>query len=116
MTRFTVTREGHIVGDGGGSMDPDDLETLLDEVQEQLLALVHVLDPDLSAALAAGDVRLCVDVQAPDAIEAVRLGDGAIRTALHAAGVATPAWEAPESAAGPARAELEGGTLTVQPS
>ncbi|MEX0991040.1 MAG: hypothetical protein WD004_02035 [Actinomycetota bacterium] len=115
MNRFSIIREGRIVDASGEPLVGDDLEGLLDGVQEHLLTLTGIDDPDLGAMLATGDVRVCVDVEAADPAEAVRLGDGAIRTALHAAHIATPAWEAP-AVTDDAVAVLEGGTLTVQPA
>jgi hypothetical protein len=82
----------------GGRVNPnaEDIDRLTDSIQEQLLHLEDIADPDLTTSLASGEVRLSVQVSADSAIEAMKAADDAIRTAIHAAGIATPGW-GPES-------------------
>jgi hypothetical protein len=71
---------------------PDELDRLLDRVMEELEKLHNVEDPDLTASLAKGEVSIMLTVEAPDSLAAAAASLAAIRTALLAAGVATPAW------------------------
>lgn len=67
------------------------LDEHLSAVFDELVKL-DALDPDISGTLSHGSVRISVDVEAPDELKALEVGGGMIRTALHAAGGATPGW------------------------
>lgn len=71
---------------------PDELDRLLDRVMAELERLSNVEDPDLTASLAKGEVSIMLTVEAPDSLAAAAAALAAIRTALLAAGVATPEW------------------------
>jgi hypothetical protein len=88
---FRVTYEARVSGE-----DPDQLEAHLDAVMEELLAL-GATDPDIGASLAQRQVEISVAVVGvADPEEAVRRAGALIRTAIHAAGGATPDWPAPK--------------------
>jgi len=76
----------------GGPGAPDDLERLLDRVMDELERLSNVADPDLTASLAKGEVSIMLTVEAPDTLDAAVTAMSAIRSAFHAADVATPEW------------------------
>lgn len=67
-----------------------DLDKHLTEVMDELVRLDA--DPDLTATLARGivEIEVAVEAEAPDG--ALRGGLATIRSALHAAGGATPGW------------------------
>lgn len=96
--RFRVTFEGAIVDDDGSLMDPGALDSLLDQVMDELMKLSDGLDSDVGATLARGLVEVAVSVETdvniqPEAtMDALVRGGAIIRTALLAAQVATPGW------------------------
>jgi len=96
--RFTVSCEGRITEDDGTALAPDELESILDAVMEQMETLEGIEDPDINATLVTGQVRLSVDVAGQPSEAAYVLGSRRIRAALHAAMIATPGWEDAESA------------------
>jgi hypothetical protein len=114
--RFSVVFEGTITKDEH-LLPPDELADLLDEVMEQMDTLEGVEDPDIDAALATGRVRFSVDVAGKPSDEAFVLGSRAIRTALHAAKIATPDWEDAERdhLIKRRRASLEDGEMSLRP-
>lgn len=84
---------GFIVHDGKGNpQSADELSRHLDDVMDALLALEGVIDPDISASLAAGHVEIAVTVEAPSDLEAVEKGFAAMRTGIHTAGGFTGSW------------------------
>jgi hypothetical protein len=89
--RYLVQTEGFIVDSDGNPLAREAFEALLDEVMDELLKL-DVVDPDMGATLSSGQVRLGVVVDAQDFAKAHKVGSGQIRSALHAANVATPGW------------------------
>jgi hypothetical protein len=76
----------------GGPAEEEAFNRFLDAVQDELLELESVTDPTVSASLSDGtlSIMLTVDAETPEAL--VKTGMGAIRTAFHAAGAATPDW------------------------
>jgi len=78
---------------------PDDADLLdkVDEVGEQLALLDarqrSVLDFGLAADVETKIVEAQVTVEAPTPEEAMALGLGLLRTAIHATGAGTPGWE-----------------------
>lgn len=89
------------------TVEPDELAVALeahfDDVMEELLRLEsapgsQVTDGDVSAQLATGEVEISVVVDASDPDEAISVGMGAIRAAIHAANGHTPDWKAVPSA------------------
>lgn len=75
-----------------GPPDEDAFNRFLDAVQDELLKLDSVSDPTVSASLTNRTISilLTVDADSPESLVAVAMG--AIRTAFHAAGAATPNW------------------------
>jgi hypothetical protein len=90
--RFRVICEGEFSNMQGELLAPETLDAILDSIMEEFFALKAV-DPDIGATLAKGLVQLAVSVDAPDLKDALHLGGGQIRTAIHAAGGHTPDWE-----------------------
>lgn len=80
-----------LVFDMGGPLHADD-DDLLDGVAEAFADLADV-DGDVGADSHTGRVDLCMTLDAADRPEALRLAFIAARTAVHAAGGATPGWE-----------------------
>jgi hypothetical protein len=117
---YTVILEGTIADDDGSLLDPTELESLLDVVMDEMDKLGGVQDPDIDAALTTGRVSFSVDVPggAPSkqGLQAFLRGLAAIRTALHAAMIATPDWEdAERDGLEKARASLADGEMSVRP-
>jgi hypothetical protein len=77
-----------------GPADEEAFNRFLDAVQDELLELGSVTDPTLSASLTNRtiSIMLTVDADSPESLVATAMG--AIRTAFHAAGAATPDWPA----------------------
>jgi hypothetical protein len=71
----------------GGSVEARDEMT--DRVMEELLKL-KVDDPSIGGSLTSGKVRISLTIEASSKREAVRKADTLFRTAIHAAGGATP--------------------------
>jgi len=71
---------------------PDELEQELDQIVEEAVKLEHVLDADAIGTLANGEIEIWVTVEAEHPDHAWERGSNAIRTAIHAAGGATPNW------------------------
>jgi len=59
----------------------------------ELCERTDITDPEMSAALADGDVTYAVRLDGRSREEAVRTATSAIRAALHAQGAHTPGWE-----------------------
>src|SRR5919106_4327831 len=100
--RFRVTFEGAIVDDDGTLLSPDALDALLDQVTDELMQLSDAKDADVGGTLANGQVEIAVSVDTRSTSEeaatneALVNGGGLIRSALHAAMVATPGWSLEE--------------------
>lgn len=86
-----------LIGDIIAESDKD-VEAHLDEVMSELLAL-DAEDPSIDVDLSERRVTLAVTVDAPNPLEAIDKASGFIRTAIHAAGGATPDWPAPDAGA-----------------
>lgn len=84
--RVTVTFEGYITGGPA-----EDLAEHLDAVMEELVDL-GVDDPAVGARLGAGEVEISISLDADSLDAAQAEGNATIRTAIHAAGGATPGW------------------------
>lgn len=70
---------------------PDQLETCLDAVMEELLRL-DVEDPSVGGVLARGEVTLAFTVEAPSLVASLDQALATTRAALHGAGASTPSW------------------------
>ena len=96
MKRFEVVFEGVVFNiDNGGTsaaLIPEELESHLSAVMDSLLDL-NADDATVGAALAAGQVEISVSVEADSVAGAVDAGFAVIRSAIHAAGGATPGWD-----------------------
>jgi hypothetical protein len=91
--------------------DPDRLEVQLDQVMEELIRL-GVADPAIGGTLATGEVEISITVAAPTPEEAVPKAMSTLRTALHAAGIATPGWPGWREDTGTTRVDWKKLTLT----
>lgn len=85
--KLGVRLEGRVVG----TSSPEQLGEHLDRVMDELLKL-KADDPSINATLASGVVEMSVTVDAGSFPEGARRGMDVIRTAIHAAGGATPDW------------------------
>ncbi len=73
--------------------DLKDFDERTDRLQEALLDLDAVADPDLVANLTTGEVEVSMVVEAPDYPAAVQKATADLRAAIHTIGDATPGWE-----------------------
>lgn len=90
--KFSVIFEG-LVTKANGDVYPAKLtEPLLDRILDILMESYGVEDATYSGALADGRVDISVLVTAYDLLEAQVIGSGAIRSAIHGAGAASPEW------------------------
>jgi hypothetical protein len=85
MMRYTFILEGTVVGPAIGLSDH------LDQVMEELVTL-EAIDPAIDATLGRGFVQITVEVEAPSPEAGAKEGLDLLRTAIHAAGGATPDW------------------------
>jgi hypothetical protein len=92
---------------------PDRLEAQLDQVMEELIRL-GVADPAIGGALATGEVEISITVDASTPEEAIPKAMSTLRTALHAAGIATPGW--PGWREGTATTRVDWKKLTLTPA
>lgn len=100
--KFVVELDGRItVSDGDGNVVVDAnkiIEEHLDQVMEELIhlgAMDPSIDVDLTVDEAGGAVAFSVMVEAGNPIGAASQASGLLRTAIHAAGGATPDWPGP---------------------
>lgn len=82
---YTFILEGTVIG------PPDGLSEHLDRVMEELVAL-DAIDPAIDATLGRGFVQMTFTVDAPTPEIGTKDGLDLLRTAIHAAGGATPDW------------------------
>jgi hypothetical protein len=73
----------------GGSVEERDEMT--DRVMEELLNL-GVQDPSVGGSLTSGEVQISLTLNASTKREAISKANALMRTAIHAAGGATPGW------------------------
>src|SRR5262245_14046365 len=85
MMQYEFIVEGDVVGPAEGLSDH------LDEVMDQLVEL-DAIDPAIDAVLGRGFVRVTFTVEAPAPDIGTKAGLDLLRTAIHAAGGATPDW------------------------
>lgn len=88
MIAVHLTREFLVHGE-------DDLDAHADKVMEQLLALESdsVRDADVSGSLTDATIQISVYAVGESFDDAADVADSTIRSAIHAAGGATPNWE-----------------------
>lgn len=67
------------------------IEAAVERIGEELLRL-RLIDPILSGSIAKGLIEVTVSVENDDATKAFIEIDSSVRTAFHAAEVATPNW------------------------
>jgi hypothetical protein len=91
VSKFSVVFQGAMLDPSGQRVPPDEAEMHLDRVLDELEVL-KAEDPAIGAALAQGEVEITVSVEADSLDEAQAKGSAVIRSAVHAAGVATPDW------------------------
>ena len=118
VTSFAVVRSGAILDEHGQPLSRDAIDQLTNELSDRLSGAVGVRDQSMDINLGTGHVEIYVDVPLSPWQAAIDAGDAAIRTALHAAGIATPIWEGDDEiphkpAPG---ATLHGGTISVHPN
>lgn len=84
------------VSDSDGEVDDTDaiIEAHLDEVMNEMMAL-GTRDPSIELDLTTGQVSFSVLVESANPIGAAAAASGFVRTAIHAAGGATPDWPGP---------------------
>lgn len=70
-----------------------DFEAHTDRLMDALLSLQDLIDPDIGGNLAARRVDITMTVEADSIPDAAYKSLCAVRTAIHAAGGATPGWE-----------------------
>ncbi len=91
---MTVELVGQITVADGTERPDEAIERHLDLVMDELETL-DARDPSISVDLADGEVTMSVVVEAANPVDAVGLASGLLRTAIHAAGGATPDWPEP---------------------
>lgn len=74
-------------------LDRDALDQHSDAVMDALLVEPNLTDPDVGVNFGTGAVDVCASVDADDEPAALGLALTAIRSAVHHAGSATPAWD-----------------------
>lgn len=93
--RFEVEFNGHLViredDDTERVPSMEELEDIVGRVADEL-AKIDAQDAALDTDATDGGVQISVSVQAPDAAEAVHVGNGFIRGAVHGVGIHTPGW------------------------
>lgn len=89
--RYEITFDGRLRRTDGGALIPDELEGFLDRFVSELEVL-DAEDIDVSTNLVAGTIRVVVSTESEELLGAQLEGNTQIRTAFHAAGVATPGW------------------------
>ena len=94
MTTVTVTISVHREFAVSGGPD-DNLDEHTDRVMEELLAIEddQLTDSAVGVDLGTGHVEIEVTARARTFEDALTVADGAMRTAIHAAGGATPNWQ-----------------------
>ncbi|MFD5829527.1 hypothetical protein [Lentzea sp. NPDC060358] len=70
-----------------------DLENHLEAVMDALQSEPGIEDADIGANLEDGTVEFCLHLDADDSPDALRQAHLRVRSALHAAGGATPGWD-----------------------
>ena len=90
MNRYEITFEGRLVSTGL-PLNAEEVEQVVDEVVGQFEAL-GAEDIDVSTNLRECTLVVSITTEAEDLPAAQVLSNGTIRTAFHAAEVATPGW------------------------
>ena len=90
MTRFEIQFTGTLVHQGPIHTEGD-VEAFVDSFVAEL-EHIDAEDIDVSTNLKTCEVSGSISLEAQDLFAAQVTGGGTIRTALHAAGAATPAW------------------------
>jgi hypothetical protein len=75
-----------------GPSEPE-LDALFEPLADAVADLSDVIDADLGANTAEGLFNFTMAIDAPDEVSALQMGLVAVRSAVHAAGGATPGWE-----------------------
>lgn len=104
-TKFQITFKGRLVVRTSSSELNQHLDEMIDRLVDAHLddVMDHLIDTegtdsrlsdaDLSAKLSTGETELSIVVAAATPEEAMAIGMGAIRSAIHASGGSTPGWE-----------------------
>ena len=95
--KYEITLRGTLVvtpelGDEPAGNTDDILRCAFEQTMDEMLKLPDLQDPSVSGAVAQGEIVLAATVDGADYGDAVKTGDTAMRTALHAAGIGTEAW------------------------
>ena len=91
--KFVVSLEGAIDDRAAGrALVEEHLDGVMDELE-----LLGAQDPSIDLDLEGGTVTLGVMVEAANPLLAVMQASGTLRTAIHAAGAATPDWPSPQA-------------------
>lgn len=94
MKRFEVEHAGQIVTKEGGFLPAEVIDALTDQILDEIFALPDAEDPDVTATLTTGVVHIRLWIEAMSPSDALERAGAIIRSALHAAGIFTPDWEA----------------------
>jgi len=77
----------------GIKMSPETFDEAFDAIADALYDCQGIENADLAGDSSTQIATFSMDVEHDDEIEAFRIAIGAVRTALHASGGATPNWE-----------------------
>jgi len=91
MDRYESSFCGQLMRTDGATHTPAEIETYIDLVVAELEQL-GAQDIDVSTNLETGLVEASISLESPDLMDAQQAGSGAIRSAFHAAEIATPGW------------------------
>ena len=95
--KFEVTMVGTVTVTPeyeGEVFDHDEIvERTFDRTMAELTKLANIHDPSVSGTITTGEIEVSVVVEAEDFIQAIQIGDPAIRTAFHAADTSTEGWD-----------------------
>jgi len=95
MVNLEITYSGVIqfVPEPQDGFDRDrEVESVFEATMRELVKL-GVSDPSVSGSIASGEIEISCLVTAPSLLDAINEVDPCVRSALHAATVATPTWE-----------------------
>jgi hypothetical protein len=91
MKRYEASVLGRLVPAEGGTLEPEEIERVVDLVAAELEKL-DACDIDVSTNLATGQVRVSVTCEAEDLLLAQVDGGAQLRSSFHAAMVTTAGW------------------------
>lgn len=72
---------------GGPRSTPEDLDAFTDRLMDELMAQPDVIDPDVSGALALGEIEVSFEYEGPSQERASAEAEAVLFAVLHAAGM-----------------------------